>query len=417
MVTALVVTLLPLGAGIGVKASPAGLPDDQNSANSNAFVNVELPPALGETNQEVYVAKTGHTLGGLMLDYWRATGGAAVFGNPISEPFAAENGYYSQAFERGVFQYRPDVLYTVDPIVRLMPIGQMALTERLGMVGLDGKRSGGGGDPRTGTWGSLASDAVSVQRTVADGGVYVEASGHTISGAFLNWYQGHEGDFYLGNPLSEPTTAGGRPVQYFEGGMLLGGKTIELAPLSRSLISSLDVDTKRVPQNGLPVYNESLFTQAPNPNPVGNQATAIGRKHIEVDISEERLFAYQGDTVIMTSLVSTGIAPNTTEQGRFRVRFKTPLEDMKGFTDSTGEVVGVDDGTNTAPGPGAVASFDVPDVPNVMYFDLDAEALHGAYWHNNFGQPMSHGCVNLPLDVAAFLYGWAPLGTEVVVHE
>jgi lipoprotein-anchoring transpeptidase ErfK/SrfK len=51
-----------------------------------------------------------------------------------------------------------------------------------------------------------------------------------------------------------------------------------------------------------------------------------------------------------------------------------------------------------------------------MYFDSDAEALHGAYWHNNFGNPMSHGCVNLPLDFAHFLYGWAPLGTMVWVH-
>ena len=48
-----------------------------------------------------------------------------------------------------------------------------------------------------------------------------------------------------------------------------------------------------------------------------------------------------------------------------------------------------------------------------MYFDYDAEALHGAYWHNNFGTPMSHGCVNLPLDFATWLFDWAPLGTLV----
>jgi len=44
------------------------------------------------------------------------------------------------------------------------------------------------------------------------------------------------------------------------------------------------------------------------------------------------------------------------------------------------------------------------------------EALHGAYWHNNFGNPMSHGCVNQPLDVAHFMFGWAPLRTEVWIH-
>jgi lipoprotein-anchoring transpeptidase ErfK/SrfK len=51
----------------------------------------------------------------------------------------------------------------------------------------------------------------------------------------------------------------------------------------------------------------------------------------------------------------------------------------------------------------------------VMYFDNLGNALHGTYWHNNFGYPMSHGCVNLPMDVAAWMYGWAPVGTLVTV--
>ena len=59
--------------------------------------------------------------------------------------------------------------------------------------------------------------------------------------------------------------------------------------------------------------------------------------------------------------------------------------------------------------------YNVPDVPDVMYFDNDGNALHGAYWHNNFGTPMSHGCVNLPLDVAHWMYEWAPIGTPVTV--
>ncbi len=63
------------------------------------------------------------------------------------------------------------------------------------------------------------------------------------------------------------------------------------------------------------------------------------------------------------------------------------------------------------------SAYTVDDVPHVMYFNYDAEALHGAYWHNNFGNRMSHGCVNLPLDMAQFLFGWAPLGTIVWVYD
>jgi lipoprotein-anchoring transpeptidase ErfK/SrfK len=84
---------------------------------------------------------------------------------------------------------------------------------------------------------------------------------------------------------------------------------------------------------------------------------------------------------------------------------------MQGFTNATGEVLGFGE-----PPPGAVP-YEVNAIPHVMYFNLDSEALHGAYWHDNFGTPVSHGCINLPLDFAAWLYGWAPLGTGVWVHE
>jgi lipoprotein-anchoring transpeptidase ErfK/SrfK len=50
-----------------------------------------------------------------------------------------------------------------------------------------------------------------------------------------------------------------------------------------------------------------------------------------------------------------------------------------------------------------------------MYFDEHGDALHGTYWHSNFGTPMSHGCVNLPMDIAAWMYGWADVGTAVSV--
>jgi lipoprotein-anchoring transpeptidase ErfK/SrfK len=61
-------------------------------------------------------------------------------------------------------------------------------------------------------------------------------------------------------------------------------------------------------------------------------------------------------------------------------------------------------------------NYDLKDVPYVMYFFEDY-AIHGAYWHNNFGTPMSHGCVNMNVPDAEWLYNWAPLGTLVSVHN
>ena len=59
--------------------------------------------------------------------------------------------------------------------------------------------------------------------------------------------------------------------------------------------------------------------------------------------------------------------------------------------------------------------YDLPDVPYVMYFHK-GYGLHGTYWHSNFGTPMSHGCVNLSISDAQWLYNWAQIGTRVVSH-
>ena len=61
--------------------------------------------------------------------------------------------------------------------------------------------------------------------------------------------------------------------------------------------------------------------------------------------------------------------------------------------------------------------YDLPGVPFDMYFDSDGKAIHGAYWHNNFGVPMSHGCVNLSIPDAEWAYNFASVGTVVNVHD
>jgi lipoprotein-anchoring transpeptidase ErfK/SrfK len=186
---------------------------------------------------------------------------------------------------------------------------------------------------------------------------------------------------------------------------------VTVAPLVREIAGALGIDTSPVERGDLPLYDESLLLTRANPNPQGDPETP-GRKWVEVSISQQTLWAYQGETLITSTRVSTGLAPNETETGLFHVRLKYPKQDMTGFQNSTGEVVSFEDAPS-----GASLSYDVEDVPNVMYFNMDAESLHGTYWHNNFGTPMSHGCVNLPLDFAAYLYDWAPLGTMVWVHD
>lgn len=121
-------------------------------------------------------------------------------------------------------------------------------------------------------------------------------------------------------------------------------------------------------------------------------------KEIVVSISDQYLWAYEGGELVTSSLVSTGTAevPETvTPIGYHSIIAKYDKQTMEGTI--SGEY------------------YRVEDVPYVMYFDDLGNALHGTYWHNNFGTPMSHGCVNLPMDVAAFVYEWAAYGTAVTV--
>jgi hypothetical protein len=399
------------GAGAAVLAAhgfrrPAAA---HTPANVDDLAGVEWPPAVGQADIAVYVAATGHSLQGALLDYWRANGAAFLYGYPISEPFAAPNGYYSQAFERGILQYRPEFLYTADPIMRLMPVAQLAMLDRL-RRSPDWRQALNAALP---LWTPLEPANRAVAAVLDLGGVYVAESGHTISGDILAWYAFNEGAFYLGPPLSEPASDRGTTSQWFTGGLLEANDNgVTLAPLGRSLARSLGVSTAPVARDDLPLYDESYFWTAPNPNPLGDPY-APGAKWIEVNLSQQLLTAYHGTTPISRTLVSTGLDPNPTETGMFHVRLKYPVQDMQGFTSASGEVIAV--GNDAAPED--AVQYAVEDVPNILYFNMQGEALHGTYWHNNFGEPMSHGCVNLPLDFAAWLYGWAPLGTGVWVHS
>ncbi|HEV2128377.1 MAG TPA: L,D-transpeptidase [Thermomicrobiales bacterium] len=409
----LAVLVVVLGIGFMTPVAHANITDGTGGASARqlGIAPELLPPDMGQTALAVLVPETGHTVSGTMLDYWRANGAASVYGNPISEPYLAPNGYYSQAFERGIFQFLPEVIWTDEPTVRLQPTGAAELAPHRDETRADGRRVAG--DRRVSKTVPASGNETRASEVYADGGRFSTETGFSISGQFGAWYDSHEGWFYLGAPISEPFRQRGVMVQLFRNGMLMEQEGIvRPASLPAENPARYGVDQLAPVTADLPVYDESLFVQVFNP--YGIDTTGLpGRRSIVIDISEQKLTAYQGNQVILETLVSTGLAPNETEIGAFHVRMKFPAQDMAGFTDSSGEVISV----GSAEGEGRGESYSVEDVPNVLYINYDAEALHGAYWHNKFGQRMSHGCINLPLDVAAFIYQWAPLGTAVTVIE
>lgn len=120
---------------------------------------------------------------------------------------------------------------------------------------------------------------------------------------------------------------------------------------------------------------------------------------ININISQQVVTAYEDGVPVKVTLASTGTGKNLTELGVWKIYYRLPKQDMKG---------------------GSLASEDyyfLKDVPYPQYFHTSGEGLHGTYWHDDFGRPHSHGCVNLSTPMSEWFYGWAKIGTVVYVHN
>ena len=110
-------------------------------------------------------------------------------------------------------------------------------------------------------------------------------------------------------------------------------------------------------------------------------------KWIEIDLTRQMIYAHRGEQTIMQSPISSGLWRKT-PTGEFRIWYKIRYTKMEGGSKTN----------NTY--------YYLPNVPYTMFFSGDY-GIHGAYWHNNFGQPMSHGCVNAPPSFSEKLFYWA----------
>jgi hypothetical protein len=382
VVMLMVASLLPVGQAVA-----------QDTSTSSSW----SPPVT------VYIPETGQTLDRLFLDLWRGGGGAAAFGYPITPEITTEDGHIVQYLQYARFEYWPEgdengntvllgnIGEELRPVAVLRPSLASVQSDGQGMAAAESIR-------QMVAW--LPVDAGDIDTSRGDL-VYVEATQHTISAGFLTFWQNSGAEAYLGNPLTEEFIVGGTTYQIFERGKLAWepGKSPWLVPVGEHLVGKYNLDTTPVAQGDVPTYSEELFVPPPDPvfevdNP-GPGPVPGAPKSIVVSISQQRMWAYEGDVAVLSTFVSTGKPGFDTPTGLFTVIVKKEIEDMEGLIG--GEY------------------YNVPDVPDVMYFTNVGHAIHGTYWHNNFGAVMSHGCVNLPLDVAAFLYDWTPMGTPVLV--
>jgi len=129
-------------------------------------------------------------------------------------------------------------------------------------------------------------------------------------------------------------------------------------------------------------------------------ASSAVTRRIEVNLATQRTYLYENDQVVGSYTISSGLNPNVTPTGRFKVFGHVRVQDMGALCYN----------------PAAQNSYCTKNVPYVTYFAPDI-AFHGASaFRSSLGYPQSHGCVNMWNDDAAFVYGWAVTGTEVWVH-
>jgi hypothetical protein len=124
-----------------------------------------------------------------------------------------------------------------------------------------------------------------------------------------------------------------------------------------------------------------------------------GDRWISINLYEQTISAYENGQLVYATLASTGLRGWWTQPGSFQVYAKLERDDMSGSFEADRSDY-----------------YFLQDVPWVLYYDK-ARAIHGAYWHNGYGYPRSHGCVNLSPTDSRWFYQWADEGTWVNVYD
>ncbi len=338
-----------------------------------------IDPAHLPLTPSVYFAETGHHLSNRsgFLSFWRANGQKLLFGYPISEELV-EGGRIVQYFERARFEFHPEAFGGA---------GQV----QLGLIGTDLAAH------------SLAANTLTGAADPQSGESYFPETSHSLGGAIRAYWERHGGIGIFGFPISEVLVEDGRTVQYFERARLEwwpedvdsffrdqeAMRGFSLHTLYEVRVS--DVGRRLAAARGLSI---APVAQLPG---TATWSPAIWTRHIDVDLSAQQLVAYEGDLAVWHAPVATGRDGFDTPTGDFAIYYRVPMQDM------TGSIGG--------------ESWYVPHIPWVQYI-VGGVAFHGTYWHNahGTGSRMSHGCVNLHIDDAEWLYEWADIGTTVTIH-
>lgn len=329
--------------------------------------------------EAVYFEQTGHNVSGAFWKQWRARG-LDVFGFPITEAFE-DGGVLNQYFQRARFELLPD--------------GSV----RLGLLGIE---AGGAAAPEGEPAAAAAGGDVQL----------VPETGHTVAGAFLAAYRQLRP--VLGPPIGPEHMAGNGYRQYFASGRLEWdpGTGTRLGLLGAEVATQRGVSTAAVPAPAAAItwddYAGALVVDLEERRAFAARVTGgapfvpgFGQRWVLVSLNQQRVTAYEHTKQLFADAISSGRTDKgLSTRGVFAVNRRVANEVM--------------DSTTIGYPKGHPKHYRLENVLYTQYYN-GGEALHYAWWHNNFGQPMSYGCVNMRLSTAKWFWDWANFGTPVIV--
>jgi lipoprotein-anchoring transpeptidase ErfK/SrfK len=164
--------------------------------------------------------------------------------------------------------------------------------------------------------------------------------------------------------------------------------TITETPLPTETPTSVPTNTPLPTETPIPEPTQAI------PHPGDNIPSGISDDEhwIDVDLSEQTLYAYSGEQFVNSFVISSGAPYTSTPLGQYTIYIKYRVKSMRG------------------------SDYYYPDVPYQMYFNMDY-GIHTAYWHNDFGTPVSHGCINMREEDAGWLFDWSSVGTIISIHN
>ncbi len=372
---------------------------------------------LGESNCRL-IAETGHTVKGVIATVWRQGGGARVLGNPLSQEFK-KLGVTSQIFESAVVDVDSAGTATIRKLNTALSAAAFAddpaflpAPPSLGKTTLVTASDGLRIRAKPGTNGDIIT-------VIAENTEFIAAQGD-----HSDWVPGYADGFsgwvsseYLKEPQALPELAKEEWLLDVWQGAALSDTALRAAPqMASAVVRSLAfgeqvivvdwVDGEKVididgiwaqTSEGAFVYGRDLGRSAPvQPTPLPPQAPKIG-KWIDIHLTQQLLTAYEGQQAVRTVVITSGKPGWETPEGSFAINTRVANETM-----DSGAI-------------GAEEFYKLEDVLFTQYFTDKGHALHFAWWKTKetIGRPGSHGCINLLLDDARFLWEWSETGTGV----